>query len=67
MGTILDPDTLERLRSLPPEKAYKVATDAVYGAGGVSSEDFLDVYEQLVEHGILTWAHINAYGGTFTG
>jgi hypothetical protein len=66
MSTILDADTLEWLRSLPAEKAYREATDAVYRAGSASSDDFVDVYEQLVEQGILTWDEIEQFGGPQT-
>jgi hypothetical protein len=61
MGAVLHPDTVERLRGLPPKKAYQEAWDAVYRSGPVSSEDFLDVYEQLVEEDILTWDQINTF------
>jgi hypothetical protein len=62
MAAILDPDTLDRLRSLPPREAYTEAKDAVYRSGAVSSDDFLDVYEQLVDDGILTWDQIEEFG-----
>ena len=61
MAAVLHPDTVEWLRGLPPRKAYKEAREAVYRSGPVSSEDFLDVYEQLVEEDILTWDQINAF------
>ena len=61
MTTILDPDTVERLRRLGPRKAYEEAKDAVYRSGAVSSDDFLDVYEQLVEQGVLTWDQIEEF------
>ena len=61
MSAVLHPDTVERLRGLPPRKAYQEARDAVYRSGPVSSEDFLDVYEQLVEENVLTWDQINSF------
>jgi hypothetical protein len=61
MGTVLHPATVERLRGPPPSKAYQEARDAVYRSGPVSSEDFLDVYEQLVEENVLTWDQINSF------
>lgn len=61
MGAILDPDTVERLRSLPPRKAYEEAMNVVFRAGGSSSDDFLDVYEQLVDRGVLNWDQIEEF------
>jgi hypothetical protein len=63
MGTILDPDTVERLRALKPKQAFQEARDAVYRAGGAGSDDFLDVCEQLVDAGILTWDQIEEFQG----
>ena len=48
--------------NFPPAKAYREATDAVYRSGAASSADFLDVYEQLVENGILSWDEIESFG-----
>lgn len=61
MGAILDPDAVERFRRLAPRDAYEEAKNAVYRSGAVSSDDFLDVYEQLVEHGVLTWDQIEEF------
>ena len=61
MSAILDRETLERLRSLPPKEAFRSATDAVYRAGAVGSDDFLDVYEQMVDAGILSWEEIEEF------
>jgi hypothetical protein len=61
MATILDPDTLERFRTMSPRQAYLLAKEAVYRSGAVSSEDFLDVFEQLVENGILTQEQLDQY------
>ena len=58
MSAILDRATLERLRALPPREAIRTATDAVYRTGAVSSDDFLDVYEQMVDAGIPSWEEI---------
>ena len=54
MSAILDRETMERLRALPPREAFRDVTDAVYRAGAVSSDDFLDVYEQMVEENFLS-------------
>jgi len=61
MSAILDRNTLEQFRRLTPHKAYLAAKDAVYRSGAVSSEDFLDIYEQLVDEGILSWDQIEEY------
>jgi len=61
MSAILDRETLERLRALPPRDAFRDITDAVYSAGAVSSDDFLDVYEQMVDAGILSWEEIDRF------
>ncbi|MDH3284611.1 MAG: hypothetical protein OEQ13_07715 [Acidobacteriota bacterium] len=58
MSTSLDAETIERFRKMPIEQAFRAAKDAVYGLGNVGSEDFLDVYEQLVEAGVMSWAEI---------
>ena len=63
MAAILDPDTLERLRALTPKEAFVKAKDAVYGAGAVGSDDFLDVFQQLVDEGILSWEQIEEFQG----
>ncbi len=58
MGTRLDAETIERFRKMPLERAFREAKDAVYASGRVGSEDFLDVYEQLVETGVMSWEEI---------
>ncbi len=62
MGAILAPETLERLRTLPPRQALAEAKHAVYRSGAVSSEDFLDVYEQLVDEGVVSWEQVAEFG-----
>ena len=61
MSPTLDNETLDSLRELSPREAFRNVTDAVYRAGGVSSDDFLDVYEQLVDAGILSWEEIEQF------
>jgi hypothetical protein len=58
MSLEFDRETIERFRALAPRDAFQAVRDAVYGAGGASSDDFLDAYEQLVEQGILDWEQI---------
>ncbi len=63
MAAVLDPETLDRLRTLTPRQAYETARQAVYRSGAVSSEDFLDVYEQMVDEGILSWDQVGEFEG----
>ena len=53
MAGLFDPETLERLSGLPPHLAYQEVKDAVYRLGPVSSEDFEEVFGELIEMGIL--------------
>ncbi len=61
MAAVFDPETLERLRTMTPRQAFATARESVFRSGPVSSEDFLDVYEQLVEEGILTWDQMEEF------
>lgn len=56
-----DEETIERFRELPVAEVLDRAKDAVYMTGPVSSEDFRDVYRQLVEEGILTWSQVEQF------
>jgi len=57
----LDPETLDRWRTLPPRAVYTEARAALHRVGASSSEDFLEVYETLVAEGILTWEEIERF------
>jgi len=61
MAIRFDRETIEKLRSMPPEAALEEARRAVYQSGSVGSEDFLDIYSLLVEEGVLTWNQVNAF------
>jgi hypothetical protein len=61
MAARLDPETLERLRTLPPREAFEECRRAVHRAGRAGSEDFLEIYEQLVEAGIVSWEEIEGF------
>ncbi len=61
MAAVFDPETLERLRTMTARQAFSVAKEAVYRSGPVGSDDFLDVYSQLVEEGILTWEEVESF------
>ncbi len=63
MAAVLDSETLDRLRTMSPRQAYDTARQAVYRSGAVSSEDFLDVYEQMVDEGILSWDQVGEFEG----
>ena len=63
MTARFDEKTIGRLRTMHPQDAFRAAKKAVYGDSEVGSEDFLDAYEQLVEHGILTWDQVEEYDG----
>jgi len=62
MTAVLDPETLLRLRTLSPRRAFEEVRNAVYRSGAVSSDDFLDAYEELVLHGVLSWEQIEEFG-----
>jgi hypothetical protein len=51
---MLHPDEIEVLRGLPPQEAFERVKDALYRSGSVSSHEFMETYQELVEVGILT-------------
>ena len=55
------PDEIEVLRGLPPRQAFERVKDALYRAGSVSSDEFLDAYQQLVELGVLTLEQLEEF------
>lgn len=61
MAIRFDRETIEKLRAMPPKNALEQARRAVYQSGSVGSEDFLDIYSQLVEEGVLTWSQVEAF------
>jgi hypothetical protein len=61
MATVFDRETLDRFRTLTPRQAFEEAKTAVYRAGAAGSDDFLDVYEELVAQGILTQEQIEEF------
>ena len=61
MAAVFDPETLERLRTMTARQAFSAAKEAVYRSGPVSSDDFVDVYEQLVDEGILSWEEVEEF------
>lgn len=56
-----DPQTLDRFRALEPRAVFEEVRDALYRRGAASSADFLEVYEELVSEGILTWEQIEGF------
>jgi hypothetical protein len=63
MPEVIHPDEIEVLRSLPPREAFERVKDALYRRGSVSSDEFTDAYEQLVELGILTPEQLEEFLG----
>jgi hypothetical protein len=61
MTTKLDQETIERYRSLSARDAFEQAKSTAYRAGAVGSDDFLDLFEQLVDEGILTWDQVEEF------
>ncbi len=61
MASAFDSETLDLLRGLPPRQAFDTVKDMVYRSGASTSEDFREAYEDLVEHGILTWEQLDEF------
>jgi hypothetical protein len=60
---MFDAETLDRFRTMAPREAFGEARGAVYRMGGGTSDDFLEVYQALVDEGILTWEQIEEFEG----
>ena len=56
-----DPETIERWRRMGPETTHREARDALFQQGASASEDFIDVFEDLVERGLITWDEIERF------
>ena len=52
MAAQFDQETIERLRGMSPCRAFEQAKDALFGSGSAGSEDFMDIYRQLVDEGL---------------
>ena len=63
MAEILDPDTVTRLRTLTPRAAFEQVKEALYRMGGASSDEFAEVFEELVALGILTEEQLEEFSG----
>jgi len=63
MPSVFDPETLDRIRVLPPRQAYETVRGLVYRSGARTSEDFREAFEELVEQGILTWEQVEEFEG----
>jgi hypothetical protein len=57
----IDAETLDRYRTLEPRAVFQEVRDALYRRGAATSADFLEVYEELVAEGILTWEQIEGF------
>lgn len=56
-----DPETLERWQRLGPRVTYAEARASLFQKGTSSSEEFLDLWEDLVDRGLLTWDEIETF------
>ncbi len=61
MEALFDSETLERFREMTPREVFIEAKRTVYRSGAATSDDFLEVYQALVDEGILTWEQIEAF------
>lgn len=61
MEALFDPETLDRFRDLPPREVFLEAKRSVYRLGAATSDDFLEVYQALVDEGILSWEQIEEF------
>jgi len=61
MAAELDRETIERYRSMSAREAFEQAKSDGYRAGAVSSDDFLDLFGQLVDEGILSWDQVEEF------
>lgn len=61
MAVEFDPETLARFRTMRATDVFREAKDAVYRAGSTSSDDFLDMYEELVRQGLLSWDQVEEF------
>lgn len=61
MTPMFDSETLDRFRTMSPRRAFEEARHAVWRAGAATSDDFLEVYQQLIDAGILDWEEIEAF------
>ncbi len=64
MAAEFDRETIERFRAMPAREAYEEAKRAVYRSGPVSSDDFIDIFSQLVDEGVLTWDQVEEFGSS---
>jgi len=60
---LFDEKTIERFRAMGPERAIAEAKDVIYRLGGTTSDDFLDVFEELVRRGVLSWEQVEELEG----
>ena len=58
----LDPESLVRLQRMPPEQRLAPVRAVCYQApGGGGSDQYVEMLEELVELGILTWDEIETF------
>lgn len=61
MEALFDTETLDRFRDMPPRDVFVEARSSVYRMGAATSDDFLEVYQALVDEGILSWEQIEEF------
>ena len=61
MAEIFDPDSVRKLREMPPREAYQQVKDTLFRMGGVSSDEFAAIFDEMVERGILTGEELEAF------
>ncbi len=63
MEALFDTETLDRFRGMSAREAFEEARNALARMGAATSEDYLEVYQALVDEGILSWEQIEAFEG----
>ncbi len=63
MEALFDTETLDRFRGMSPREAFEEARTTVARFGAATSEDYVEVYQALVDEGILSWEQIEAFEG----
>jgi len=58
----LAPESLERLQEMTPEQRFETVRTLCYQApGGGGSDQYVELMEEMVALGILTWDEIEAF------
>jgi hypothetical protein len=58
----IDPESLERLQQMSPEQRFETVRTLCYQApGGGGSDHYVELMEEMVALGILSWDEIEAF------